>query len=389
MEFTKLATIMHFEELRKQYLIIFHQIWAERCREAEFALKSEKENSPVEIKPIHYASNGVSVRINQIADNQFKIFVPSGLFDRLHTLVYLLFSKNTIKNVKLVRSVTDINDYVPLIPERLRSIFGDFEIDFPTYSSDLVGKYCLALPNPISVKFALDSAINFVAAHEISHITKGHFEIRDELLKEGGIRYIHAHGASLGFTELELLMGFECNADNASAISLSKIFAEAAATLKERKLDFEAAFLEGFLGIGLLFSILDWRFRSLDKRGEGYYPHPLVRWSLVTQTIEMCIDEQWKEYVKFYSDEVGKRISHFLHGLYLSEIFNSDEGLKDTDLLSPIGQLNMPESEFNLSVLSEFVYSANEKSRRIDILKKGIDSRKTIRAAMLKMAEEA
>jgi hypothetical protein len=391
MEFAEFARQMYFEELRKKCLIIFHQIWAERCSEAEFALKSDGITSSGEIKPIHYISNGISVRINRIADSKFRVFVPAGLFDRLYLLVYLNLSEHTIgRGIHVVKSVTDINDFDPFIPERLRPLFGDSEIDCSKYSSALVEKYCLAPPHPSSVEFVLYSAFTFIAVHEISHITKGHFEIRDQFLKKEGARYIYARGEALGFTETELLMGFECNADNAAALSLSKLLSETAVTLKKQKLDFELAFLDGFVGIGLLFSILDWRFRSLDKRGEGYYPHPLIRWSLVTKTIETCIDQEWKEYVKSYSDAVGKGISNFLNGLSLSETLDSDEGFKDedTDRLSPIGQLNMPISEFNLSVLSEFVYSANEKSKRIDMLKSGIEVTKTIKAAMLKMAEE-
>ena len=315
-----------------------------------------------------YDSLDVGVMVHKPDTSTYNVFVPRGCFDRHFLLTYLLMNATGIRGVgKIAKSPADIELFTPYIPIRLRPIFDPDPDTYVENVSSLLKSHVTNYFVPSFIRDACFSAAVFLAYHESVHIQELHFEIK--ALLEARSDPLNHFDASVGMSRREIFEGFEVQADQLAAEYLASALQGAIQAAKEMNQDSQATIFNWASGIAILITLLDAKSRSFVAPSETYYPHPLVRWKLITGTICESLPESLQAQFLSLSDRAREFVKIFVDAIYLHEICRDDpHGSMAAVQSCALGNLYIDENLFGRSLLFEQVIVAAERGRRISFL---------------------
>lgn len=342
--------------------VLFSRIW-----ESLQTTNQQLDAMGLSVFPVIYESSAISVHVRRVAETHYELFVPVGLFDRVFCLAFLYMAALDVRPAGMIFSLRDRHVREGYIPRLLRPVFRPEGEHFSRDIGQLLATHCRGHLVPMFLRDVMLVSSFFVAQHEIGHIANRHFDIADSL--ERGRPFGYSED-TLGLRREEILEGFEVHADQEACRYTAAFIRGALRAATGQPGDSVSAHLANFtIGLALLITLFDHKSRSLDTRGAGAYPHPLVRWTLVKGAIaeELAEDGLDEEFLT-HADQAALTVTNLINGLFFSELARDYEQ-GETDIayedVVPIAQLNADKSLVGQSVLFEHVIQSSERGRRV------------------------
>lgn len=343
------------------------------------AEQASRRNPPRCVSVKVYNSTGITIFARKATENTYDLFVPVGCFDRVFLLALLFMSGIKIDPISIVSSLRDKHLLEPYIPERLAPIFRPTHDTFPSLSKELIEAYRQQYIVPTFLPDVILISTCFLAHHELAHLVNNHFEMREML--ETGTPFPYTD-ETLGMSKQEIMEGFEVHADQEASTYTARVIWGIAREAAQDEQELASRLMNCAIGLALTVTLFDYKSRSLETKGDGYYPHPLVRWTLIHGAIAETLDRVLgdKELSELFHQAAliaANSVTKFLHGLLMTEIQYEAANGKPYPLetITPLAQLNSDQSLFGESVMFEHVIQSVERGKRVVFLGKlmGID----------------
>lgn len=327
-----------------------------------------------------YKGIGTNCSVRKVGRDHFQVFIPTGLGFRLYLLGSLLYQYPIEKKMRLLKiSLTDRREITPYIPKRLRQIFDHKEKPSEKLSFALLSNYTDSNNTNIKNKVIFYS-ICLVLLHEISHVFLNH---HDFFTYANKLNYFT--NETIGLSKYEIMEGLEVSADRLAGMFFSKFLLEDE-ILQDKKIltsqHFEYIFSDHLISVSMIVSLFDKKNRSLDKKGDGYYPHPAIRYRLICSSILSSIQEN-QHFVDFLkpkgisiTDMFGKSVektanftSTLISQVLYDEISHDEKiGLPVPKSILPLSPLILDQGPFGRSVYNDYYNRSSEKGNRVEAI---------------------
>jgi hypothetical protein len=307
-----------------------------------------------------FDSIGLSVFVQKQSPTHYHLYVPEGCFDRIFLLMFLFMSGEHVLPLNIIYSVRDRRTPNTVLPGRLSAIFYPRQEVFDEEACGLINDYCGSTLVSSFMRDACLITTLFLVHHELGHLLNHHFEIRQAFrsVDEPRLRFTDE---TLGSNEREIFEGFEVHADQEAAKVLAHFIVAHVQKDDTDEADIGPFLTNCALGLALLVSLFDWRSRSIDAPGDGFYPHPLVRYVIITGAIREALPAELEGAFQEVASVAASVVTKFINGLTLAEAAKA----KYDQPLQPLSQLLMNFSLLEESFVLEQTMRSVERGRRI------------------------
>lgn len=329
----------------------------------------------------------------------YTIFVPQGLINRLQVLAYLTLYAKIEKPTHFPLAATDRRDLENYLPYQLRPIFDRKSTIDTRVVSHLIDTWCDDVDADHAFKMISASVWRmtlFVLYHELGHAVEGHVEFKRLMQRDPNLELWEM---TLCHSKEDIFEGFEVRADCYAAQHMAAIYFKAlinslmndgqsGALPSEWKFEMSGmrfsevasnVFSHACAEIAQMVVLFDSRNRSLDRKGMGYYPHPLIRYSIITKTLakhlqKLCesefrpapnIELIFLDCSKTVAGAMSNLINTIWHREYLNDV---REGLRTPKRPLPLCGIHFDEAPFNVSVREEYTFRSYQQGQRIPLI---------------------
>jgi hypothetical protein len=322
-------------------------------------------NRVLNVTCIIYESASTRCHATKIAEAAYEICIPIGFLEKA-ALLHLIAARHSSYIVNMVQSPLDRSVFPAYVPTILQPLFDRIS----RTTKDRVNEIKEAFTDEVSPNFPLlvdtiSSSLNFLIAHEFSHISLSHFEFQSEYL---GDRNIFT-GNSIGFTEYEIKQGLEVAADLEGAKFCTSNFWRNDKFLGEVTVDEFLSIIQPFLlGVTIGICLFDSQKRHLDDEVLSYYPHPLIRihliWGIFESSapdndIKKLIQEEFAQSVMWVSSGLAKS---FIYGVSKDNFLN--DNMRVAAMTIPLSSLTTDTNPFFASVMEEKIGVTYQRYKR-------------------------